>query len=101
MKITSFLNKIWIIIKSKIRDKDKMLKIPWYRERIEKCKQCPNNSKHYMDIIKKDKKEKLIWYANRKEEYCFLCKCNIKDKASEELEQCSDKDNRRWERIQF
>lgn len=98
-KTINFLNKIWIIIKSKFRNKDKMLKHDWYKKRIESCSKCEFNSKFHKDEIENNIKEKVIWLANQKKDYCFICKCAIVDKASEELEECSNKENKKWESL--
>lgn len=100
MKITDLLNKICIIIKSKFRDKEKLSVNNWYTKRLELCDGCDDNSKYHKDKIKKSIKERAIWLANNKKDYCMLCKCGIADKASEELEECSNKENKKWESIQ-
>lgn len=99
-KVINFLNKIWIIIKAKLRDKEKMKEFDWYNYRLSKCEVCEFNSKFHKDKIENDLREKAIWLANKKKDYCTICKCAIVDKASEELEECSNKKNKQWESIQ-
>ena len=40
------INKLIIIIRSKFRDKNKMMANEWYVDRISKCEICPYNSKN-------------------------------------------------------
>ena len=40
------INKLIIIIRSKFRDKNKMMVNEWYVDRISKCEICPYNSKN-------------------------------------------------------
>ncbi len=99
--LINLLNKIIIIIKSKLRDKNKLKNEEWYSNRVEACNKCEYNSKYHMNTIKNDFKEKAIYIANQKKNYCMICKCAIVDKASEKLEECSDKKNKKWESIQY
>lgn len=83
----NMINKLIIIIRAKFRDKDKMMINEWYVDRISKCGICPYNSKNV-------KNRKSIWYKmwnilNFKKPFCTICGCEIKAKASEELENCS------------
>lgn len=98
--IINLLNKIIIILKSKFRNKEKLKEEDWYSNRLEECNKCKYNSKYHKKAIKNDLKEKVIYLANNKKDYCMICKCAIVDKASEKLEECSDKKNRKWESIQ-
>lgn len=100
-ELINLLNKIFIIIKSKFRNKEKLKELEWYRNRLDACNTCEFNSKYHKKEIKKSKTERAIYLLNQKKNYCMICKCAIEDKASEELEECSNKENKKWESIQL
>lgn len=63
-----------------------MMTLPWYNERIKICNTCPFNSKNV-----ENKKGLRYWFwniLNLKEPFCTVCGCEIKAKASEEIEEC-------------
>jgi hypothetical protein len=85
------------ILKAKLRNKNKLLGEKWYNDRINACNSCPLNS------INTNKKN--LWYRfwdllNFKKPFCTVCGCEIKAKASEKLEECSDENNKKWEAIE-
>lgn len=99
LKNLTSLSKILRIIKAHFRDKEKLKKEQWYVDRLNACSNCEWNSKNHMDEIMSNESEKKIYKLNRKKEYCFICKCGIENKASEKLEECSDKTNQKWKEI--
>ena len=80
---------------------EKLKELEWYRIRLDACNACEFNSKYHKKEIKKSKTERAIYLLNQKKNYCMICKCAIEDKASEELEECSNKENKKWESIQL
>lgn len=78
--------KIFRILRSKFRNKD-LITEEWYLERKKACNSCEYNSKNKKSLS--SFKEKIFYYLNMKEPFCTICSCEIKAKASEELEQCS------------
>ena len=84
------INKIYIIIRAKLRDKDS-LKEEWYLSRLDICNACPFNSKN-IEPDHKTIKYYIFKYLNLFKNFCTLCGCEIKAKASEEMETCSLKD---------
>lgn len=86
------------ILKAKIKNKDKLIGQKWYDDRIKACNECPLNSKN-------TNSKKGIWYwmweaLNFRKPFCTVCGCEIKAKASEKLEECSDEVNKKWESIE-
>ena len=81
-KMLDFVSKV---IKAKLTKKENLGS--WYKDRINICNICPKNSKH-----KKSKNLKqLFWKTlSLNKDYCTLCGCTVVDKASVELENCSD-----------
>lgn len=98
-KIMNFLNKLWVIIRSKLRNKEKLKGEEWYEQRLEACGNCEYNSIKNMKEVRKSPKEYMIYLANNKQPYCMICKCEIDAKASEKLEECSDNKNKKWKAI--
>lgn len=89
-KILGFVSKV---VKSKFTDKEKLGE--WYKERIDICNACPKNSKY------KKRKNLIYWFwslLSFKKDFCTLCGCTIVDKASVELENCSDTP-KRWKSL--
>lgn len=87
--------KILRIIRSKLRNKDKLKKEKWYLDRLGFCNSCPFNSKN----CKKKNLKYFIWdFLNMNKNFCTICGCEIEAKASEKLEECS-RDEKLWEAI--
>lgn len=80
-------NKIVRIIRAKFRNKDK-IQDSFYKERLEICKQCPLYSKNTKGV--KNLKYKFWDLVNFKKPFCTVCGCEIKAKASEEMETCPE-----------
>ena len=83
------IKKIFIIIRAKLRDKDS-LKEEWYLNRLDICNTCPFNSKSQKE--NRNIKYYIYKILNLGEYFCTICGCEIKAKASEEMETCSLKD---------
>ena len=90
------------ILRAKLRNKNKLKKEKWYRDRLDACSKCPLNSKNV------DRQELSFWQKmkynfwlilNLKQTFCTICGCEIKAKASEPLEECSKEVNKEWEQI--
>lgn len=79
--------KIIRIIRSKIRNKDK-IKDEFYHRRMKICKECPL----YSDNLVENKNLKYWFFKilNLNENFCTICGCESKAKASEELESCPE-----------
>lgn len=77
--------KIIRIIKSKFKNKNKLLNEKWYSDRVNTCLGCEFNSH-------RNKQRGVFAYIWDlivfKKIYCTVCKCPIMDKASEEMEEC-------------
>lgn len=80
--------KIFRIIRAKLKNKDK-IKDDWYYKRLSICETCPLNSKNSEGDHKKTFKYKFWNLLNLYQHFCTVCGCEIKAKASEELEVCS------------
>ena len=80
------INKIYIIIRAKLRDKDS-LKEEWYLDRLDICNRCIFNSK-YTKVENKNIRYYIFKYLNLFKDFCTACDCEIKAKASEEMEKC-------------
>lgn len=93
--------KILRILKAKLRNKSD-IKEEWYHERLKICETCPFNSKNTDRENKKTFKYKLWNLLNLHKHFCTICGCEIKAKASDEMEECSmvelDKEPK-WKRI--
>lgn len=74
------------IIRAKLKNKEK-IKDSWYHERLKICNECPFNSKNTKE--NKSFKYKFWNILNLKENFCTICGCEIKAKASESMEECS------------
>ena len=89
-KILDFVSKV---IKSKFTKKEELGQ--WYKDRVEICNACPKNSKY------KKRKNLTHWFwslLSLNKDYCTICGCTIVDKASVELEDCSDTP-KKWKSI--
>lgn len=84
-KTIEFIKKIPTIIKAKIRDKKRLSNLEWYKKRLEICSECPLNSKRTQ---KKNIRYYLLSMVNLRKDFCTDCGCELKAKASEELESC-------------
>lgn len=80
------IKKIFIIIRAKLRNKEKITD-SWYHERISICDTCPFNSKN-IEPISKNLRYYIFKYLNLFKDFCTACDCEIKAKASEEMEKC-------------
>lgn len=88
------LKKIKTIIIAKTRNKS-IIKDEWYLDRLEICGSCPLNSKNI-----KIRKNFKYWFwnlLNLKKPFCTVCGCEIKAKASEEMEKCPEG---KWGRVE-
>lgn len=88
--------KIIRIIRSKLRDKNKLKKEKWYMDRLNDCNSCPFNSKNNKN---RDFKYSFWNFLNLTKNFCTICGCEIEAKASEKLEECSN-DKKLWEAIE-
>lgn len=79
------LRKLITIVRAKLRDKNKMEEKKWYKERLAICAVCPLNSKNKE---KKTARWYLLSFLNLRNDFCTHCGCELKAKASEELEMC-------------
>lgn len=79
------ISKLIMIIKAKLRDKNKLKGVEWYEDRLRICGECPNNSKN---INRKNFRYRFWKFLNLKEDFCNLCGCGLKSKASEEILEC-------------
>lgn len=84
MKLT--VNKIRTILKAKFIKKEGLG--AWYQERLDICGKCPMNS---MNIKKRSYSPRMWkWHVlNFFKPFCSICGCEIKAKASVEIEECS------------
>lgn len=87
------MKKIIRILRSKLRNKSE-IKDEFYLERIEVCKDCPLNSKNIKG--KFSIKYKILKFLNLGEDFCTLCGCEIRAKASEEIETCPEN---KWKKL--
>lgn len=78
--------KIFRIIKAKLRNKNE-IKDQFYHDRLSICETCPFNSK-YAEPENKNLKYWVWRILNLNEYFCTICKCELKAKASEEMEEC-------------
>lgn len=88
------MNKLIRIIRSKLRNKNN-IKDDWYYERLEICRTCPLNSKN-SDPKEKTIRYKILRLLNLNEDFCTVCGCELKAKASEEMEECPEG---KWKQI--
>lgn len=86
--------KIIKILKAKIRNKNK-IKDPLFKKRLDICNSCIYNSK-YAEPENKNIKYYFWKFLNLLEYFCTQCGCEIKAKASEEMEQCP---KGKWEQL--
>ena len=89
-KIYDFVSKV---VKSKFTNKEELGE--WYKERLDICNACPKNSKY------KKRKNLISWIWSAlsiRKDFCTECGCTIVDKASVELEDCSDTP-KRWKSL--
>ena len=88
------INKIYIILRAKLRNKDS-IKDQWYLNRLDICNKCVFNSK-YTEPENKSIRYHLFKYLNLFKNFCTVCDCEIKAKASEEMEKCP---KNKWKQI--
>jgi hypothetical protein len=84
------------ILKAKLRNKNKLKKENWYKNRLDTCAACPFNSRNTEEG--KNIKYKFWRVMNIGRDFCTICGCEIKAKASEPLEECSA-EPKKWEAI--
>jgi hypothetical protein len=83
--ILAFIKKTPMIIRAKIRNKKRLQGLSWYKKRLEICADCPFNSKNKQE---KTARYYLLSVLNLRNDFCTDCGCELKAKASEELEAC-------------
>lgn len=88
------ISKFIMIIKAKLRDKNKLKGVEWYEDRLRICSVCEFNSKN---ANKKNLKHQLLSLLSFKKPYCTNCFCTLQDKASEPLEICPEL---KWKQIE-
>lgn len=79
-KIVDSIKRILVIARLKTKSKEGLGE--WYNERLKECENCPFNSKNKR---KKNFKELLTSFFGN---FCTVCGCTIKDKASGYFESC-------------
>jgi hypothetical protein len=76
------MNKLIRIIRSRVFRKDDQPN--WYYKRLEICHSCKHNSKN----VNLNFFQKIMSYLNSLEDFCTICSCQLKAKASEAQEDC-------------
>jgi hypothetical protein len=97
MPNTSWMKKIISIIKAKYYSRvnqAKLEKEQWYKDRIKTCNDCPLQSDNFQN--KKGIMFNIIRVLNFNNPFCTICGCEIKAKASSQIEDCP---KNKWEKL--